>query len=211
MLSTPGPMISTSPHQPVPGGGARRDHNAGKVRHDRSARRARARPLLASASPCAPRDAGRNDVRRSPRLRARKNLHHAEDPRSGLEPPDVALRSAWQLQPLTCAGARTSHRVSNTGAHNVPPRYVLCWHAPGRQRVEHTGALRSASHAREEKRGRSAATRNAVERSAPPADQADWPHPRCVTLRPRPPPASEVAHACAPPWPLPTRSDPLGA
>ena len=43
-----------------------------------------------------------------------------------------------------------------------------------------------------------------------PADEVDWPHPRCVTLHPRPPPASEAARACTPPLPVPTRSDPLG-
>ena len=95
MLSTRAPNISTSAHQPVPGGGTRRDHNAGKVRHDRSARRAGGHALLASASLHAPRDTGRNDVRGSPRLHARETQLHAKVPCSGQEPPDVALRWPW--------------------------------------------------------------------------------------------------------------------
>ena len=88
MLSTPGPIMSTPAHQPVPGGGARRDHNAGKVRHDRSARRARAGVRIASAPPCALRDAYRNGMRGSPRLHAREIQQHVKVSSSGQEPVD---------------------------------------------------------------------------------------------------------------------------
>ena len=114
VLSTAGSIISTPVHQPVPGGGPRRDHNAGKVRHDRSARRAHARPLLASASPCAPRDAHRHIRAECP------DSTHATI--GTMLKIHAAARNMATLRlvrhrhvPLTCAQARARTIVSANG------------------------------------------------------------------------------------------------
>ena len=97
--------------------------------------------------------------------------------------------------------------VCATRSNSIRAFRARTWLAASRP----TASLRKApcTRARRE-RARGAATQDASERSAPPADQAVWPHRRCVTLPPRPPPASEAAHAYTPPWPLPTRSYPPG-
>ena len=95
------------------------------------------------------------------------------------------------------------HHISNTGAPTAPTQYVLCGHAPGRQRVDPHACLRKRLRRARGERGRGAATQDVSEPSAPPAvrrPQADWPHPRCVTLLPRPPHATTRArrrmHLC---------------
>ena len=142
MLSTSGSTIATTAPQPVSGTGTRRDRNACKVRHDRSARRAGGRALLASAPPNAPPDAHRNGVRGSPGLRARETQQHLKVPCSGPEPNHVEALKAKSLSTHLCANGSSIHRVSEREARPFPFRSGFGGHAADPQRSGLMPALR---------------------------------------------------------------------
>ena len=168
---------------------------------------------FASAPPHAPRDAHRH-IRAACPDSTRANSSSMSKSHAAARNQSTFVLSRHRRIPLTYtqARARTIASVSGRRAKFHFDR-GLAGKQPIRSEADAPLPCANATHAREERGG--AAQRPEALTNVPRRPQSesgeDWPHPRCVTLHPRPPPASTVSLACTPPLPVPTRSDPLGA
>ena len=123
MLSTHEPTISASPHQPVPGSGTRRDHNAGQrqVRHECSRAQRAASGWARAARIDTTKRAARRRSQRCAALARAPRARNAAACQSQLLRPGTCRRCTSlgiaELQPLTCKARREPSRQQHGCAH----------------------------------------------------------------------------------------------
>ena len=123
MLSTHEPTISASPHQPVPGSGTRRDHNAGQrqVRHECSRAQRAASGRARAARIDTTKRAARRRSQRCAALARAPRARNAAACQSQLLRPGTCRRCTSlgiaELQPLTCKARREPSRQQHGCAH----------------------------------------------------------------------------------------------